>query len=131
MSRHQWFGLAVRVVGLWFLVLAFPRFVEGIGYIVSAIENSFPDPWRHAITQLVGATVQLAAGAYCLFGAPRLVRWCLRDIDTTCARCGYSLAGITGDVCPECSLRFRESTPSAAGSTASPVAPGSPTNRAD
>ena len=108
MKHRAWFTLAVRLIGLMTLVEYAPGPIQFIlNHLVlgpkqtigsAPGEPSFrQDLWTHS-----GSFVACGAALYLLFGARRLINWCLRRVDGVCPACGYEMRSVHGEKCPEC-----------------------------
>lgn len=127
--KFAWYRLLLQAIGVLLIGLAVPRVFSvaasaSVWYSLGT--GRFGGyPVMGLVLDGLAPIIQLVIGLYLLSGAKRIVFISLRGIDTTCARCGYSLESIVGDVCPECSLRFRD------GAAAPSSSPGSPAPRTD
>ncbi len=117
MTNARSFTLLVRGVGLLVVGLNLPRLSE-----IVAILGMFVDPnmrvtisssWNQyyfiaAAGSCLGLIAGVGFGVYLVAGAPRLVRYCLRQSLGRCATCDYDLKGSSGR-CPECGIDSNES----------------------
>lgn len=114
MKRLGWFRVLVRLLGLLLIGLGVAPMVSQFGTVGYVIMNwqqgsgsRLNENWLWIVVTLasvVAHTVQVVFGFYLLFSGRRLVAWCLRDVDTVCARCAYDLNGVCQGKCPECGL---------------------------
>lgn len=127
MSRHVWFPLAIRALGLALAGFCVGGVIESAGSLIYALRNPGRGAWDPIYVTLssIGHVVPFVFGLYLLLGGRALIRWCMRDIDTMCPRCGYSCAGVTAGKCPECAFELDHSrdrsAPQAATSGSTPA----------
>jgi hypothetical protein len=129
MNDPKWFKLLVRAIGLFILTLSIGRATDALRtsvlMITSAISGSSSnsrfavlgvrDSWTgpEAISSYIyiaGGIAQVGFGLYLLFGAPKLVRYCVREVSNRCVGCDYDIRGLKGK-CPECGLEIPEVAP--------------------
>src|SRR5262245_33853347 len=120
MNDARWFKLLVRAIGLFVLAQSIERLDGVLRLLISLIgngprgygatfapSNGF-ERWLSAIAiqdyiYIATGLAQVAFGLYMLFGAPRLARYCVRQVRARCALCDYDIRGLKG-ACPECGL---------------------------
>lgn len=127
MLDFAWFRLVVRAIGILLIGLGAPSVVNSvIGYVnflvyLRATNPALPNLMY--LTQTIGSATQFGMGVYLLFGANRLVGYCVRSVAAEyaacadddaigstpkCLSCGYELTNTTG-ACPECGVPIRAS----------------------
>jgi hypothetical protein len=107
MSQYIWFKLLVRGIGILLIGLSLPWLTIGLGQLVEMLADGHPFGGGYMIQvamQALASVAQFAFGAYLLFGGAPLIRYCMRDLHSRCAACGYDLAGVATAVCPECGV---------------------------
>jgi len=113
MSDPHWFKLLVRGVGILLLGLAIPSALQAIASVSTIFDPVVaPQDWNGRLwlmTHTLSALVQLGFGIYLVFGAPRLVRYCVRQVYSRCGACDYDVRGLRG-VCPECGVSIPEAS---------------------
>ena len=112
MSDPRWFKLLVRAIGLVLIGIAIPSITMALSYIPEMHDPNFGYNVQYALWSLIGpgmgGLLQLALGGYLFFGAPRLVKYCVRQVHTRCPGCDYDVRGLQG-ACPECGLLISHS----------------------
>jgi hypothetical protein len=122
MNDPRWFRLMVRGIGILTLALALPR-VGDIARLLGTLAQG-PSAWTmytpyittgsggtswwnpyvfSLLVAMLADLSQIALGAYLLFGAPRLVQFCIRQVGGRCPACDYDIRGLKG-ACPECGV---------------------------
>ena len=113
MNDSHWFKLLVRGIGVLLIGLAIPSVIALFGtaaMVANAANltgNPSMDQWVWVLSGILGTLAQLGFGVNLLFGAPRLVRYCLRQVNSRCGACDYDVRGLRG-VCPECGATIPE-----------------------
>lgn len=112
MSHRGWFTLVLRAIGVYFLGSTLSHLVAFFSEIVLAVVQGramASTEWMSWTLDQLGLVLQAGFGFYLLFGADRLVTYCLSSVQGLCPRCGNDLRGLGLACCPECG------TPVAAG----------------
>lgn len=105
MKHRGWFTLVIRAIGIFFLGSTLSHLVAFISSIVFAVMQSRATPsteWLSWGVGQLGVLLQAGFGFYLLFGADRLVTYCLSSVQGLCPSCGYELQGVSQPRCPEC-----------------------------
>jgi hypothetical protein len=115
-KHAAWFGLAVRLIGLWALV-------EGIAMVVqfatlmlnlSTTRWGGDSIWRHFFSSIPGPLARAGIGVFLFWFSAGFVKRCMRDAMSRCPACHYSLVGSNSPNCPECGSVVRRLDESAA-----------------
>jgi hypothetical protein len=102
-GSHGWFVLSVKVVGILLLGFSLPAACGLIvGFAVHLFSERHINDWLQANIAFAPSLVQLALGAYLLFGGKWIIRMCLRSSRNLCPRCGYDRGRVGAEPCPEC-----------------------------
>ena len=115
MSDYSWFKLLVRAIGLLLVGLALPQVPVAVAWLIYALTEEgggFSEWALRILPMFAGPALQIAFGLYLLLGAERLIARFIRDIRGHCACCGYDLASLTADKCPECGAAITPAPPS-------------------
>jgi hypothetical protein len=117
-SDYHWFRLLLKAVGVLLLGLSIPKLLWTVGSLLVAQTGVQPGaggwPLAAWLPSITGYGSQAAIGLYLLFGAQRLIEYGLRGVRGRCAGCGYSLTGLTADLCPECGTPIARPAPAPA-----------------
>jgi hypothetical protein len=100
MRPKDWFGVGVRLLGVWELL-------ECLDEIRMAAEAHLGLlPLRTPLaTYFVHGAADLVVGIYLLMGAPLLLSFAFsRHNEALCGNCGYDLTGNVSGKCPECGM---------------------------
>ena len=107
MKDPVWFKLLVRGIGILLVAQSVPPIFSAIGAATILFKEGWTNPgqnyWVSITAHGAGGLVQGVFGLYLLVGAPRLVRYCIRQVGTRCPGCDYDIRGLKG-TCPECGL---------------------------
>jgi len=105
MNDPRWFKLLVRGIGILLIGISVPYIGSQLSYLAYMFYPSAGDrqAWPLEVISLVFILAQLLFGIYLLAGAPRLVRYCIRQVGYRCPGCDYDTRGLKGK-CPECGL---------------------------
>ena len=113
MSDYSWFRLLLKAVGVFLLGMSVPMLLWWVGSVLADQVTRGAGSWALAnwLPPAIGYGSQAAIGLYLLFGAQHLIEYCLRGVRGRCAACGYPLAGLTADLCPECGTPIARGRP--------------------
>jgi hypothetical protein len=111
LNDPRWFKLLLRAIGVLLMGLSLPSLGSLGPYVVNLFEpDAFGTPqklpvrgWVAACAYIAGVFGQALLGIYLLSGAPRLMRYCVRQVYSRCPGCDYDLSGVQGG-CPECGV---------------------------
>lgn len=96
--------LAVRLIGLWFLIQGAASLPQGLFPLLLSLAT-VGVPWRELMFFLVegaSSVVQLAAGAFLFRGGSSVVDYLIPSNRPYCHECGYELTLPASKHCPEC-----------------------------
>lgn len=127
-----WIWLFIPVVAAWsvasLLLASYAPGFDGTLY-----SGNLPPTWKGPLTWMsngvIGFAIVLAAAVVVIFSMHRRMKHAAERSDNSCPNCGYSMAGLTASVCPECGrMTHRETDAPETGTTAkrSPPCPASP-----
>jgi hypothetical protein len=110
--EYAWFRLLVRGIGVLLIGLGVPAIVSVvinlINYFLSNESLTRGSFWLSPmfVSAAYGAAslAQSLVGVYLLFGANRLIAFCMRDVLDHCTACGYDLRRVGAPNCPECGV---------------------------
>lgn len=124
MKDYVWFQLVVRAIGILVLALSVPNAIWTVMWAIGQVmagDPGFLGPGEQVLSiavSLIGAFVQVAVGAYLLFGGRALVAYCVARVGDRCVRCGYDVSAVSTGVCPECGTPFTKAPVSTEGEPA-------------
>lgn len=109
MDRLRLCRLLLRVIGVMLIGMSLPSALSSsimlIFQKVPVAQVGFPmdvDTGVSLTAWVVRTYSQFAFGLYLLLGGKFFVNLCARGLGPGCTKCGYDLAGITSEECPEC-----------------------------
>ena len=107
MTERGWVTLIVRGVGLVLLGIAIYSGLDVLSTfsmlwsMQSQIAGQGYGDWSYWLPQLISPALQLAFGAYLVFGARWLIDRIAREAASGCRACGYPVDKVNPN-CPEC-----------------------------
>lgn len=106
MRHRNWLTVVLRILGIVLVAYHIDYPLRLVMWLFSAFFGSTEADLlgRSLITDIwtVAGAFRFFFGLYLLFGGKWLVNLCMRDIVGRCPGCGYDIASITSDTCPEC-----------------------------
>lgn len=111
MKHKTFFRIALKLMGVFFLVGGLHTLITHLGQLVGAMTlRALPSgqAWYFAMAVL-GPLVQLGLGIYLFFGGKWIVDLAIPSNRPYCHECGYDLTGAAGNICNECGTPFRAS----------------------
>lgn len=113
MKDYRWFSLLLRAIGVGFTLVFVPKLILSLISLFQYISGSSVAAeqlgWRSVLSlfilvALIVVMLQAAASVYLIFGAPRFVAFCLREVRSRCGGCDFDLRASGDAICPECGL---------------------------
>lgn len=106
MKPRDWFGVGVRLFGVWMLLSC----VEDLRTIADILIHFFTPSRTPLGAYAIHALVDAVVGVYLVSGAPFLTAFAFpRRNAAACGSCGYDLTGNVSGTCPECGARVEPS----------------------
>ncbi len=107
MKHRAWFTLVLRAIGVFFLGSTISYVVSFVSGVVLAVVQGRATPsydWLAWMVDQLGVLIQAGFGFYLLFGADRLVAYCLASVRDACPSCGCDIRRLKEAQCPECGV---------------------------
>lgn len=119
MGSNAWFPLAIRAIGVFFLITPATRLVDTVGWFITmqldeqarAAYGGRYSNFASSIPMFIAFGVHLAIAIYLLLGAPAIVRWCLREAARRCPCCDQLLPETPAPSCPACGCSIPPQAP--------------------
>ena len=123
MRHRNWLTAVLRIFGIVLVAYHVDYPLQMLMWLLSAfIGNAEPELVnRSMITDIwtAAGSFRFFFGLYLIFGGKWLINLCMRDIVGRCPGCGYDIASLSAEVCPECGIAI----PPAARPVQAPPAP--------
>jgi predicted Zn-ribbon and HTH transcriptional regulator len=102
MKPRDWFGVGIRLFGVWTLLMC----LEDVRTIIDILIHVFNPTRTPLIAYIIHAIVDGMAGLYLLSGAQFICNIAFPQLKANqCRSCGYDLTGNTSGTCPECGTK--------------------------